>query len=181
MILFDYFFIECDWTNSALCSNKLWTAYTYMFNVHKAIPQNVYHRPIPHNKNKKQVTCVQHSAVWCTVQATPTPVHTKHNKTKQMLSPVEISMYFVLPSTREQITKLLQDKFQSPSCLLKVHYHSWNLFHTKIAWTETQTIWTQGKTTYVHHSNDCFCNTLSIYHWHLGSDAMHTVSYPKRQ
>jgi hypothetical protein len=52
----DYFFIEYDWTNSALCSNKLWKAhlyiYIYMFNVHKATSQNVYHRPVPHNKNR---------------------------------------------------------------------------------------------------------------------------------
>jgi hypothetical protein len=43
----------------------------------------------------------------CVIQATPTPTYTKHNKTKQLLSLVEIFMHFVLSSTREKITKLL--------------------------------------------------------------------------
>lgn len=46
-------------------------------------------------------------------------MHTKHNKIKQLLSLVEIFIHFVLYSTREKITKLLQNKFRSPSCFVK--------------------------------------------------------------
>jgi len=133
----------------------------YMFNVHKATPLNVYHRPIPHNKNRSSSPVF--NILLCDVLYRQ-HLHqcTQNNKTKQLLSLVEIFRHFVLSSTREKITKLLQNKFHSPSCFVKSTPSLMKPISHKNS-EQRNTKYLNPKKDCIHHSTACFFNSLSTY------------------
>jgi len=124
--------------------------HTYMFNIHKATPLNAYHRPIPHNKNRSS-SPVSNILLCNALYRQHLHQRTQNNKTKQLLSLVEIFRHFVLSSTREKITKL-QNKFHSPSCFVK----STPSLMKPISYKNSE----QRNTKYLNPKKDCICTSL---------------------